>query len=115
VRGIQHPHREGHPLKAYTEFIIRLADLVEAEGRSLRGTIRTEARSLRMGAVKVGLFVGLIAAAAPLCLTGVGLVLLAAYLWMAPELGPPGAALITGLLTLAVAGGLLWGSRRAVR
>ena len=103
------------PLKAYTDFIVRLADLVEAEGRSLRGTVRAEARSLRMGAAKMGLGFGLVAAAAPLAILGLGLLLLAVYLWLAPEIGDAGAVLIPGGLPLAIAGGLIWASRKAVR
>jgi hypothetical protein len=48
-------------------------------------------------------------------LVGVGSILRALYLYLAIVLSPPTATLITGLVTLIIAGGLVWSARRLSR
>jgi hypothetical protein len=87
--------------------LIALADLVIA----LLELLEAEARALRSGSFRLGLSLVLLAVAGILALGGVGLVLRAVYLYLAILLSPPTATLITGLVTLAAAGGLVWSAR----
>jgi hypothetical protein len=91
-------------LRALAELIIALLELLEAE-----------ARALRAGSFCLGLSLALLAAAGTLALVGVGLILWALYLYLAIFLIPPTATLITGVVTLLAAGGLVWSARRLSR
>ncbi len=79
--------------KAAGEFVIKVAELVEAEGRQLR------AISARFG---VGL--ALVLMASLLAVAGSGLVLYALFAFLTPLVGAALAALITGAGTLGAAG-----------
>ncbi len=83
---------------------MRCADLLEAEGRDLRQV-----------AVRFGL--GMIGAlcAALLVLGGMALLLVGLYKGTEPELGPPGAALLTGVVSIVIGSGLLWAIRARIR
>lgn len=83
-----------------SRFIVKLADLMEAEGRSLRSS-----------SVKVGVAVVLALGATLLVITGAALVVLSIMLAVQPGLGWAGAAAIGGTLLLGCAGGLLWAVR----
>jgi protein-S-isoprenylcysteine O-methyltransferase Ste14 len=91
-------------MSALADLTIALVELAEAEGRALR-----------RGVVRAGASVGLIALAFAFALGGLALCLWSAYLYLATLLSPPQAALVTGLLTLVVAGGLLWTALRTNR
>lgn len=82
--------------KHISELIVRVADLAEAEGRLLRKVV-----------AKMGLSLSLTMAAAALVL--VGCVLLLAALWLAVEkpLGSALASVISGVVALLLAGGML--------
>jgi hypothetical protein len=84
-------------LNALAELAIALVELLEAEGRAFR-------RSL----MRTGAGLGLIVTSAILGLTGLGLCLWSAYLYLGTVLEPPQAALAAGGLTLALAAVLLW-------
>jgi hypothetical protein len=85
-----------------SELIVRVADLVEAEGRVLRGQVAK---------LSVGLALRLVGAMVLL----VGLVLVMAALWIGVEqhAGAAWASLATGALALAIAGGLFWVAGKA--
>ncbi len=53
--------------------------------------------------------------AALLLLLGLGLCLWAVYLWLALSLGPAGAAVLIGVVSLLLAGGLAWVALRLGR
>jgi hypothetical protein len=91
-------------LRALTELIIALLELLEAE-----------ARALRSGAFRLGLALALLGAAGVLTVGGVGLILRALYLYLAIFLGQATATLLIGLVTLLVAGELVWSARRLSR
>jgi len=91
-------------MSTLADLTIALVELAEAEGRALR-----------RGVVRAGASVGLIALACSFALGGLGLCLWSAHLYLATLLSPPQAALVTGLLTLVVAGGLLWTALRTNR
>jgi hypothetical protein len=91
-------------LRALAELIIAFLELLEAE-----------ARALRSGSFRLGLSLALLGTAGTLALGGVALILRALYLYLAIILSPPTATLITGMVTLLVAGGLVWSARRLSR
>jgi hypothetical protein len=83
---------------------VRVAELVEAEGRVLRHVV---------GKMGVGLL-GLLGAGV-LLLAGVALLLIALYGVLESVVPPPGAAAITGVVCLVVAAGVLWLVRNSIR
>lgn len=88
-------------MQSISEWIVRVADLGEAEGRVLRAMT-----------VRVALGIAVIAVGALALAAGVGLVLAAVYLGTAAYAGAAVGAVVTGLLSLAIGGGLAWLGRR---
>lgn len=87
-----------------TEYLIALVELLEAEGRSLRRW------TLEVGfTICLMLFSGLLVVAG-LALAGWGL-----YQFLASAMSPPAAALVIGLVGLALGGGILWQLHRSIR
>lgn len=84
-------------MNSLAELLIALCELIEAEGRALR-------RSL----IRTGAGLGLLVISAVFGLTGLGLCLWSAYLYLDTQLAAPLAALATGALTLLLAAGVLW-------
>lgn len=76
---------------------LALVNLVEAEGRSARRNVS------RLAARAAALF-----ALALIFLLGVMFSLWGLFLVLEPQVGPPGAALITGLATMTLSGGAAW-------
>ncbi|HEX9872278.1 MAG TPA: hypothetical protein VGC99_27515 [Candidatus Tectomicrobia bacterium] len=91
-------------MRALAELLIAFLELLEAE-----------ARALRSGAFRLGLSLALLGTAGTLVLAGVALIMWALYLYLAIILSPPPATLITGMVTLLVAGVLVWSARRLSR
>lgn len=82
----------------FSRYIVKVADLLEAE-----------ARSFRAGAVWVGVSAALSLAAAVLGVAGVGFLVYALFVAFTHVMGEPAAAGVIGILLLAGAGGLIWG------
>ena len=91
-------------MRALAELLIAFLELLEAE-----------ARALRSGTFRLGLSLALLGTAGTLAVVGVSLIMRALYLYLAIILSPPTATLITGIVTLLVAGGLVWSARRFSR
>jgi hypothetical protein len=91
-------------LRALAELLIAFLELLEAE-----------ARAMRSGTFRLGLGLALLGTAGTLAVAGVSLIMLALYLYLAIILSPPTATLITGIVTLLVAGVLVWSARRLSR
>lgn len=91
-------------MRALAELIIALLELIEAE-----------ARALRSGAYRLGVALALLGTAGLLICIGFALLLRAFYLYLLIVLMPPTATLLTGIVTLLAAGGLLWSARRLSR
>lgn len=87
---------------ALTRFVLRLVDLVEAEGRQLRAS----AVEL-MVAASILRFAALVAAGGVVFL-GVSL-----FLLLRDSVGPPGAAALSGVALLALAGAVYFFTERA--
>jgi hypothetical protein len=84
-------------VKSLAKFIVRVADLLEAEGRALRES-----------SVMVGLAVAITLVAALVAIGGVGLVAWGLFGALSAGMGPIGAAFICGVVLIASAGGLAW-------
>jgi hypothetical protein len=91
-------------LRALAELLIAFLELLEAE-----------ARALRSGTFRLGLSLALLGTAGTLAVVGVSLIMRALYLYLVMVLSPPTTTLITGLVTLVAAGGLVWSARRFSR
>lgn len=99
-------------MKAMTELIVRVSDLVEAEGRSLRSALRSEAREFRQQAGRFSIGLVLLIAAAVLALMGAALFVATVYTGLEPLVGEPGALLGSGLFALVGAFVLIWTFKR---
>lgn len=76
---------------------LALTNLVEAEGRSVRrNASRLVARAI------------VLLLTAAVFLLGLGFALAGLFLVLEPQTGAPSAAMITGLLTMTLAGGVAW-------
>jgi len=91
-------------VRALADLLIAFLELLEAE-----------ARALRSGTFRLGLSLALLGTAGMLAVVGVALIVRALYLYLAIVLSPPTTTLITGIVTLVVAGGLVWSARRLSR
>lgn len=88
-------------MQTLTELIVRVADLAEAEGRSLRTVT-----------VRMALGVSLIIIAAGAVMAGIALVLGAIYIVTADRAGPAAGTAATGVLALGIGGLLAWLGRK---
>lgn len=86
------------------EFIVRIADLAEAEGRLLRRAV-----------ARLGMGLSLIVVASALVLLGAGLLLAGAWIAIGQQIGPAWASAITGGMALVLAGAALFTSVRLGR
>lgn len=91
-------------MKSIAQLVVACANLAEAEGRALRVNV-----------FRVGIALGVVLLATILAAVGVAFLLAFVYTICAEGLGEVWAMLITGLLTLGLAGGLVWlASKRVV-
>ena len=86
------------------ELVIAFFDLLEAEARGLRRAL-----------MRTGWALALAALAALLLAIAAMLWLWALYQWVLAALQPASAAALTGLVALALAGGIAWSARRLTR
>ena len=91
-------------MRALAELLIAFLELLEAE-----------VRAVRSGAFRLGLSLALLGTAGMLVLAGLSLMMWALYLYLVMVLSPPTATLITGMVTLCVAGSIVWSARRLSR
>lgn len=84
-------------LSRLADFVIAIAELAEAEGRSLR-----------RAAARLGQGMGMLAVATFLAVAGACLVLWGIYQYIETTFTPASSALLTGLFALLLAGGLAW-------
>jgi hypothetical protein len=87
-------------MEAIANVMIATAELVEAEGRALRRQ-----------AVRFLWTVVLVLAAGLLGAVGVAFVLIGLFWYLSEQLSAPAAAILFGIVALALAGGLAWITR----
>jgi hypothetical protein len=95
-------------LKAISQFVVHLFDLIEAEGFALRSAVRGEARRAREAATDILTGVAFLLVAVPLTLAGLALMAMGLLRWLELQVGPPLAAALTGLFVLTLAAACYW-------
>lgn len=95
-------------VKAISQFVVHVFDLIEAEGSALRTAVRTEARRARDAVTDIATGVVFIIMSVPLALAGFSLMAAGFMWWLEGQVGRPLAAALTGAIALAAAGGCLW-------
>lgn len=91
-------------VETVTELAVRIADLVEAEGRQARHI-----------AVRVGIALAAVVVSGVLALAALALVLAGIFGWLRGPLGDAGGLFVTGVITLLAAGGLVWAAMKLAR
>lgn len=80
-------------LKTLSEFVVKVADLAEAEGRQLRAIV-----------VSVGIGLAMVLAAALVMVLGLGLLVFAVFKGFEASIGTAWAACASGAIAMAIAG-----------
>jgi hypothetical protein len=96
-------------VKAISQLVVHVFDLLEAEGRCLRAAIRVEARRAQAVAASLAMALSFLLVAVPLLIAGVGLVAAGLMWWLETEMSRPLAAMLTGVVVLAIGSGCLAG------
>ncbi len=121
-------------MKTIAEFMVRVVDLVEAEGRTflslarreadhVRSAVRQDAMELRTAARQEAehlraavrrLIAGLVAllCAVPLLYGGIGLMAYGAFDWLTGLIGRAGAGALVGVVLVALGGVCVWTAKR---
>jgi len=94
-------------VKSISQFIVHVFDLVEAEGRCLRETIRGEAHRAQAAAAGLAMGAVFLVVSIPLLVAGIGLLAAGLMWWLETQVTRPLAACLTGLVILLVAGACL--------
>lgn len=95
----------GPALKLLSEYIVRIAELLEAEGRAARRAVE-----------RLGTGLSLVVVASAIVLAGCLLVFAGLLLGLkSTAMGWPGALALTGAVALGVAGWLFWWASRLMK
>jgi len=86
---------------------VRVADLVEAEGRSFSKSLREEGRVFKAATTRLGFATAALIVSGVFFAIGFLVCLAALFLALQPPLGTPAAAALTGALAIAIGCGLL--------
>jgi hypothetical protein len=97
--------------QAVSEFIVRVVELIEAEGRTLRSAVAGEAGRAHSALVNFATGLAFLLVAVPMLVGGAGLLAVGLMWWLETQVSRPVAAAMTGLACLAVGTGCLWGFR----
>jgi hypothetical protein len=96
-------------VKALAHFVVRVFDLVEAEGATLRAVVRAEGQRFQAAASSAALAAAILLIAVALVLAGCGLLSAALLWWLETITTPPVAAAATGAVLLALGSGIIVG------
>ena len=91
-------------MEALANMMIATAELMEAEGRSLRRHL-----------IRLGTAIALLCVAAFLGLLGIGFLLYGLFWLLAEQMSNPSAAACFGVVAVGLAGGVAWTARRMIR
>lgn len=97
-----------------SEFVVRVVELVEAEGRALRSAVAGEATRAHGAAIRLLTGLALLLVGVPLIIGGLSLLAVGLMWWLETLVGWPLAAALTGVVFLAMGGAFLWGFRAVV-
>jgi uncharacterized membrane protein len=98
-------------VKSIAEMVVRVFDLVEAEGRTLLAITRAEGQRARSGLMALAVVVALLIAAVPLVLTGVWFMCAGMFWGLEGPVGRAAAAALTGFALLVLVAGVGMGVR----
>lgn len=90
-------------LRSISEYIVRVTDLLEAEGRRLRA-----------GAMQVGVALALVLGAVALGVLAFALVMFAIHTGLTPVIGQAWSAVIVAALCVLGAGGFAWAAKKTL-
>lgn len=99
-------------MKAISQFVVNVFDLIEAEGRTLQSVVRSEARRVQTTATNMALGFALLVASLVLSLAGLWLLGAGLMWWLETQVTRPLAAFITGLAILGAGACCLYGFKR---
>lgn len=102
-------------MKAISQFVVHLFDLIEAEGRGLRSVVRTEASHARTIASSMVIGVAVLLISIPLIVGGFILSAAGLMWWLETVVSRPAAAALTGLALLGLGVGCFSCSRLLAR
>lgn len=88
-------------MKAISEFVVHIADLLEAEGNSLLTVVRGEARRAHTSATNLAMGIAVLLVAVPLFVGGFWLLAAGLMWWLETQVSRPLAACLTGVVVLA--------------
>jgi hypothetical protein len=94
-------------VKAISQFVVHVFDLMEAEGRSLRTVFRAEARRAQATATGMAMGGAILLVSVPLFVGGVALLAAGLMWWLETEVSRPLAASVTGLAVIGAGVGCL--------
>lgn len=94
-------------MKAISQFVVGVFDLIEAEGRALRAVARTEARTAYSVLVSTAMALTFLLVSVPLFVAGAWLLAAGLMWWLETQISRPAAAALTGVVVLAVAASCL--------
>ena len=90
-------------MKAISQFVVRVFDLIEAEGRDLRSVLRVEADRVHATLSHLAVGIAILLISVPLILAGLYLLAAGMLWWLETVVSRPVAAALAGL-ALLVAG-----------
>lgn len=96
-------------MKAISQLVVHVFDLIEAEGASLLTVVRSEAARAQGAAINLAMAMALLLISLPLILGGAALLAAALLWWLETMLTRPAAAAITGLAVLLLGVGCVSG------
>ncbi|TVQ60451.1 MAG: hypothetical protein EA378_11680 [Phycisphaerales bacterium] len=102
-------------MKAISQFVVHVFDLIEAEGVALRSAVRSEAQRARETSADVATGFALLLTSVPVLLAGFGLLAAGMMWWLETIVSRPLAAGITGAVALVLGGALLFTFRQIAR
>ena len=94
-------------MTSISQFVVRVFDLVEAEGAALRAVLRGEGQRLQVVACSLAMGAAMLLIAVPIVISGIGLLAAALMWWLESLTSRPLAAAATGVVVLAVGVGFL--------
>lgn len=99
-------------MKVISQFVVRVFDLIEAEGRTLLAVARHEAARVHVIVTNMLMATAILVMAVVFVLGGCGLVAMGAVAWLEPHTGQPAALVLIGIAGAALGCLSLYAFRR---
>ncbi len=96
-------------MKAISQLVVHVFDLIEAEGASLLTVVRGEASRCQGAVINLALAAAMLVVSLPLLLGGAALLAAALMWWLETHMSRPAAAAITGGVVLLLGLGCIAG------